>query len=75
METEAAEALVHFVELAGPGAPAELARAAARARAAGADVELLAAVDQAELWVLLVRGASPTVPPGARHWRFRAEVP
>ena len=74
MDIEARDALVHFVELAGPAARAVLERSAARARAAGAAVELLAAEDQADLWLLLVRGAAPDVPSDARHWRFRAVV-
>lgn len=75
MERDDRRAEVHFVELAGPGARAALAPVAAEARAAGGAVELLAAVDQADLWLLLVRGASPAVPQGARHWRFRPEQP
>jgi hypothetical protein len=77
--TDAGAVDVRFFELAGADAPAALAPLALAWRRAGADVELLAAVDQRDLWLLVARGggealATP-VPTGARVWRFRSVAP
>lgn len=67
---------VRFVELAGADARAALVALADAWRRAGADVELLAAVDQEDLWLLVARGGgerdAPGVPQRARVWRFRS---
>ena len=67
---------VRFFELAGADARVALAPLADAWRRTGADVELLTAVGQDDLWLLVARGgtepeAAP-VPPGARAWRFRS---
>lgn len=67
--------LVHFVELAGPDARTALTAVARAAATAGATVEWLAAEDQDDLWLLVVRGAAPAAPKGARIWRFRSVTP
>jgi hypothetical protein len=78
-DTAGADADVRFFELAGPDARAALDALAAAWRRAGADVELLAAVGQPDLWLLVARGgaepASPAAPPAARVWRFRKVAP
>jgi hypothetical protein len=67
---------VRFVELAGADARAALLPLADAWHRAGADVELLAAVDQEDLWLLVARGGGephgPDVPKRARVWRFRS---
>lgn len=71
-----ADADVRFFELAGAGARAALGSLADACQRAGADVELLSAVDQDGLWLLVARGGtelpSLAVPTGARVWRFRS---
>ncbi|MFN2321936.1 MAG: hypothetical protein ABR510_03130 [Trueperaceae bacterium] len=70
---------VRFFELAGPDARAALAPLADAWRRTGALVELLSAVDQDDLWLLVVRGGHEPealpVPRGARVWRFRSVAP
>ncbi len=70
---------VRFFELAGAGARAALAPLADAWRRTGADVELLTAVDQDDLWLLVARGGREPealpVPIGARVWRFRSVAP
>ena len=70
---------VRFFELAGADARAALAPLAEAWRSAGADVELLLAVDQDDLWLLVARGGGEPgacpVPSGARVWRFRSVAP
>lgn len=70
---------VHFFELTGIDARSTLAPLAVAWRRVGADVELLAAVDRDDLWLLVARGgsepASLPVPAGARVWRFRSVAP
>ena len=70
---------VRFFELAGTGARGALAPLAEAWRRAGADVELLSALDQTDLWLLVARGGSEPrpypMPPGTRVWRFRSEAP
>lgn len=67
---------VRFFELAGTDARAALAPLADAWQRTGADVELLAAVDQDDLWLLVARGGHEPdvlpVPRGARVWRFRS---
>jgi hypothetical protein len=67
---------VRFFELSGTDAADALAPLADAWRGAGADVELLAAIDQDDLWLLVARGggepAAPRVPTGTRVWRFRS---
>ena len=67
---------VRFFELAGTDAAATLAPLADAWRRTGAAVELLAAVDQDDLWLLVARGGdeppAPPVPTGTRVWRFRS---
>ncbi len=70
---------MRFFELAGTDARGVLAPLADAWRRTGADVELLTAVDQDDLWLLVARGghepdAAP-VPSGARVWRFRSVLP
>ena len=76
---EADDLDVRFFELAGADAQAALAPLADAWRRTGADVELLIAVDQDDLWLLVARGGSEaealTVPPGTRVWRFRSVTP
>ena len=66
---------VRFFELAGADARTALAPLADAWRRAGAEVEVLAAVDQDALWLLVARGGGEPdalpVPSGARVWRFR----
>lgn len=72
---DAAGADVRFFELAGVNARAALAPLADAWRSTGAQVELLSAVDQDDLWLLVARGGDEPdalpVPSGARVWRFR----
>ena len=67
---------VRFFELAGTEAQEALAPLAEAWRRTGADVELLTAVDQDDLWLLVARGGREPdalpVPSGARVWRFRS---
>ncbi len=73
---EAGDLDVRFFELAGSDARAALAPLADAWRRAGAEVELLAAVDQGDLWLLVARGGREPdalpVPQRARTWRFRS---
>lgn len=73
--SDAGDLDVRFFELAGPDARGALAPLAEACRRTGADVELLAGVDQDDLWLLVARGGSEPdalrVPLGARVWRFR----
>lgn len=73
---EASDLDVRFFELAGPDARAALTPVSDAWRRTGAEIELLAAVDQDDLWLLVVRGGREPdalpVPRGARVWRFRS---
>ena len=76
---EADELDVRFFELAGADAQATLEPIADAWRRSGANVELLTAVDQDDLWLLVARGGREPdalpVPRGARVWRFRSVAP
>ena len=70
------EGSVHFVELAAPDAHEVLTALARRIAAEGTATELLRSTDQADLWLLLVRGEAPPtadLPGAARTWHFTAE--
>lgn len=63
---------VRFFERAGGGARATLEALARRLHEGGAEVELLASVEQPGLWLLTARGGPEVAADDAtRTWRFR----
>ena len=77
--SDASDRDVRFFELTGADARGVLAPLADAWRRSGADVELLTAVDQDDLWLLVARGGhepeATQVPSGARVWWFRSVAP
>ncbi len=72
--------VVRFFELAGPAARTVLEPLGRAWRTAGAQTELLASLDRADLWLLVVRGGSGAEraapdDPALRTWRFRQVTP
>lgn len=72
--------VVRFFELAGATGRAVLEPLGHAWRAAGARTDLLASLDRADLWLLVVhggRGGEVNVPddPAIRTWRFREVAP
>jgi hypothetical protein len=68
--------VVRFFELAGAAGRAVLEPLGHAWRAAGARTDLLASLDRADLWLLVVHGGrdgavSAPVDPAIRTWRFR----